>query len=96
MKFTIDANSDLGKRVLYCLTKTKHFIIRQKGSGEFEDFEVYDTQGNFLADGCPWYISKTMFTQRLMEKHKFSRQELEEIKKVYDYIDPDQGYDSEE
>jgi len=96
MKITLDSESDLGKELIYHLKRTKHFYIINTGSGEFESLKIYNKEGKLLADGCPWYIGKTQFTEILMARHKFSYDELKEIKKVYDYIDPDQGYDSEE
>lgn len=96
MKVTLDSESDLGKELIYHLKRTKHFYVISTGSGEFESLKIYNKDGELLADGCPWYINKDTFTRKLVEQHKFSYDELKEIKRVYDYIDPDQGYDSEE
>lgn len=96
MKITIDSESDLGKELIYNLKRTKNFYVTSAGCGEFESVKIYNKDGELLADGCPWYINKDAFTRNLVRQHKFSYQELKEIKKVYDYIDPDQGYDSEE
>lgn len=96
MKVSIDNESDLGKRLLYELKKTKHFYIRKHGTGEFESVEIYDHNGKELANGCPWYIDKYKFTRKLVEQYPFTYQDLKEIKKVYDYIDPDQGSDTVE
>lgn len=96
MKITFDSESDLGKELIYHLKRTKHFYIINTGHDALESLKIYNKEGKLLADGCPWYIGKTQFTDILMKQHKFSYDELEEIKKLYDYIDPDQGYDSEE
>lgn len=96
MKLTIDSENDLGKRLLYELEKTKHFYVRRHGTGEFESVEIYDLDGKELASGCPWYTDKDKFTRKLVEQYPFTYQELKEIKKVYDYIDPNQGSDTVE
>ena len=96
MKVTIDSESDLGEKLLYGLKKTKHFYVRKHGSGEFESVVIYDRDGKELASGCPWYIDKDKFTRILVKQYPFTYQELKEIKKVYDYIDPNQGSDTVE
>lgn len=96
MKVTLDSESDLGKELIYHLKRTKHFYVINTGSDDFESLKIYDKDGELLAHGCPWYINKDAFTRNLVRQHSFSYDELKEIKKVYDYIDPDQGYDSEE
>ena len=96
MKVTLDSETDLGKELIPHLKRTKRFYIINIGSGEFESLQIYNKDGELLARGCPWYIGKTQFTGILMDQHKFSYDELKEIKRVYNYIDPNQGYDSEE
>jgi hypothetical protein len=96
MKVTIDSESDLGEKLLYELKKIKHFYVRKHGSGEFESVEIYDRDGKELASGCPWYIDKDKFTRKLVAQYPFTYQELKEIKKVYDYIDLNQGSDTVE
>lgn len=96
MKVTIDSESELGEIVLYGLERTKHFYVRNHGAGEFESVDIYNRDGRELASGCPWYISKDKFTEKLVEQYPFTYQDLKEIKKVYDYIDPNQGSDTVE
>lgn len=94
MKVTIDSESELGEIILYGLERTKHFYVRNHGAGESESVEIYDRDGEKLASGCPWYIGKDDFTKKLVEQYPFTYQDLKEIKKVYDYINPDQGSDT--
>lgn len=96
MKVTLDSETDLGKELIYHLKRTKTFYVINTGSGEFESLQIYNKDGKLLARGCPWYIGKDAFTRDLVRQHPFTYGELKEIRRVYNYIDPDQGCDTEE
>ena len=96
MKITIDTESDLGHKLFLGIKHTKHFLVDCTGYGETAAVYIYDRQGKELAHSGTWWMSNERITSELMAKHKFSYQELLEIKKVFKDVCPDLGYDSEE